>query len=272
MRALALLAATSGCATTWIASQAAGVPRIWDEHVREVAVPQPGVTERLTVTFPLELAPAAGATTATTTTAAAPATTPAQPAPFALTCSTDQDARDVVYHQAFRYGSFWKKSTAVWFLAEGAVGSVLLLASHGKIDDQVYGGYLAADAAVTGALFFLPREEIYRQDDRPVSTHVRDDCPPGLALAIDGTEYPVDAAGRLGDVGDAALDAWMKSPGPPIEVRIAGASQPLSIGPDARCEWLIWHDRTSCRAMTQPRQIVARIVVPPGTLISALTF
>jgi hypothetical protein len=266
--ALALLAATSGCATTWIASQAAGVPRIWDEHVREVAVPQPGVTERLTVTLPLELAPAAATTTAATT---APAP-PAPPAPFALTCSTDQDARNIVYHQAFRYGSFWKKSTAIWFLAEGAVGTALLLASHGKIDDQVYGGYLAADAAVTGALFFLPREEIYRQDDTPVSTHVRDDCPPGLALAIDGTAYPVDAAGRLGDVGDAALDAWMKSPGAPIEVRVAGASQPLSIGPDARCEWLASHDKAACQAMTSPRQIVARIVVPPGTLISALTF
>ena len=272
-----LLAMTSGCATSWIATQATGTARIWDEHVREVDVPQPGITERLTVTLPLEPVYASTSTSASTGTgpSTGPSTStlaPAKPEPFALTCSTDQDGHDLVYHQAFRYGGFWKKSTAISFLVEGALASALLLTAHGKIDNQVYGGYFAADAAVTGALFFLPREEIYRQDDRPVSTHVRSDCPDGLALEIGGTEYPVDAAGRLGELGDAALDAWMKVPGAPIEVRIGGARQVISLGPDARCAWLRTHDGQACMATTEPRDAVARVIVPPGALVSALRF
>ena len=51
MAAIFLL--TSGCATSWIASQAADKPQIWDEGVHEVAVPQPGITEKLTVSLPL---------------------------------------------------------------------------------------------------------------------------------------------------------------------------------------------------------------------------
>ena len=264
--AMLALAATSGCATTWVITQASGTPRVWDEHVREVDVPEPGITERLTVTLPLRIdyVPAD---------AAAPGQPAAPPKPrvFALTCSTDQDAQDVVYHQAFRYGSFWKKSTAVFFLAEAAGASLLLLAGDGKVDDQVYGGFLAADAAVSGALFFLPREEIYRHDDKPVSTHVRSDCPDGLALAIDGTEYPVDAAGRLTDVGQTALDDWMKQAGPPIEVHLGGASQPLPLGPDERCIWRRAHDAAACTVMTSPHEVTAQIIVPPGTL-TALSF
>ena len=269
----AVLALASGCATTWTITQASGTQRIWDEHVREVDVPEPGITERLTIDMPVttQYEPVAAPAAGTTTAPPAPLPPP-KPLPFALACNVDQAAHDTVYHSAFRYGSFWKKSTAVFFLAEAASAAALLLAGDGQADDQVYGGALAIDAAVTGAIFFIPREEIYRREDRPISTHVRSDCPDGLALAIAGTEYPVDAAGRIGEVGDAALDDWMKRPAGPIEIHIAGASQPLPLGPDERCAWLRDKDHQTCPAASFPRGVTTSIVVRPGALVSALAF
>lgn len=216
--------ALSACATSWITTQATGTANIWDEHVREVAVPQPGLDERLDISVPLveqyEQAPGS----------AAP-----KPVPFAIACSTDQHGRDVVYHAAFRYGSFWKKATAVWFLAEAASASLLLLAGDGTIDDQVYGTLLAADAAVTGALFFLPREEIYRRDERDATTHVRSDCPDGLALQIGGDTFAIDAAGHIGEVGDAAFGEWKLAPTGELAVSLAGQTALLRVaGPSAR--------------------------------------
>ena len=113
----------SGCATTWIVTEAAGGQRALDESVHEVHVPQPGIEEHLTVTLPLAPQPVPG-------TQAVASTRPGQPtatAPFALTCAVAQSGHDIVYHQAFRYGSRWKKMTAAAFVIEGALGAVFWL-------------------------------------------------------------------------------------------------------------------------------------------------
>ena len=211
----------SGCATGWIATEAAGTQRVLDEDVHEVHVPQPGVDEHLTVTVPI-ITQYAGSGSA------------AQPLPFAIGCATEQKAHDLVYHQAFRYGSRWKKMTAIAFVVEGALGAAFLLTADAKHPDgYVYGGFLALDAAITAPLFFIPRKEIYRTDDVPVTTAVRSDCPDGLALEIGSDSFPVDAAGKIGELGEAALADWRKTPGPPLRVTIAGQERDVSCGPQA---------------------------------------
>jgi hypothetical protein len=241
----------SGCATGWIAVEAAGGQRALDEDVHEVHVPQPGVDEHLTVTLPL-------ATQYEGTGSAA------QPLPFALTCSTEQKAHDLVYHQAFRYGSRWKKMTAIAFVVEGAVGAAFLLtADSNHPGGYVYGGFLALDAAVTAPLFFIPRKEIYRSDDVPVTTAVRSDCPDGLALEIGGDTFPINAAGKLGELGDTALTEWMKAPSGPIRVTIAGQARDLPIGDAERCTWARDHQGI-CTTPGAPTASVT-IGVPAGT-------
>ena len=223
----------SGCGTAWIMTQASGTQGLWDEHVHEVAVPQPGVDERLTVTLPL--------------TSAAPAS--ATPAPHALTCTTAQHGHERVYHAAFRYGSSWKKATAVFFAMEAVGAATLLLAGDGQIDDQTYGALLAADAAITGAIFFIPRKEIYRSDERDAMTPVRSDCPDGLTVQIGGDTFAIDAAGRLGDVGEVALTEWLRTSAGELAVAFAG--QTALMQPNAG---------------PGPRSLGASFAVPEGTL------
>jgi hypothetical protein len=208
-RALSLVAlsgvALSGCATGWIMTQAVGGQRALDEGSHDVHVPQPGIEEHLTVS----MAPMADS----------------------LTCQVAQGGHDIVYHQAFRYGSRWKKTTAIAFLVEGALGAVLLLtASDKEPNNYLYGGFLALDAVVTAPLFFIPRKEIYRHDDVYVTTPVRTDCPEGLALEIDGNAYPIDAAGRVGELGTAALAEWAKTRASSLRVTLGGQERDLVAG------------------------------------------
>ena len=243
----------SGCATSWIALQASGTQRALDEGVHEVRVPQPGVDEHLTVSLPL----------ATQVTGAGSA---AQPAPFALTCTTEQQAHDVVYHQAFRYGSRWKKMTAFAFVLEGALGAALLLTADSQHPDgYLYGGFFALDAAITAPLFFIPRKEIYRTDNALVTTPVRSDCPDGLALEIAGDTFPIDAAGKISDVGEAALAAWMKAPSGAIRVTVAGQARDLYIDEGGRCTWLRDHGGTPCSSYSPATTASVVIGVPAGT-------
>lgn len=269
----AVVASSAGCATAWLVTQATNTPRVWDESVREQVVPQPGIDERLTVTLPLvtEYEPVA-----TPTQPGATMAPPAAPVarPFALTCSADQQARDTVYHSAFRYGSRWKKGMLLMFLAEGAAGAALLLLAADKPENVLIGGFFAIDAIGTGALVFAPRKEIYRHDERPVLTHLRSDCPDGLALVLGGEPFPIDAAGKLGEVGDAALADWMAQPAGPLELEIAGQRRALPIGAAELCAWQRDHQRGAAgpsAACSQafgvtPRVTAATIVVPAGTL------
>jgi len=187
---------------------------VWDEGINEVHVPQPGVQEHLVVTLPLTSQVGSAAQS------------------LALTCAVDQTGHDLVYHQAFRYGSRWKKMTALAFVLEGALGAVFLLtATNEKPDGYVYGGFLALDAVVTAPLILIPRKEIYRTDDAAVTTPLRSDCPEGLALEIGSDTFPVDAVGHLGELGDAALAQW--KPGAPIRATIAGQERDLVCGPQS---------------------------------------
>ncbi|HSN27673.1 MAG TPA: hypothetical protein VLT45_15380 [Kofleriaceae bacterium] len=192
----------SGCATGWIVTEASGQQRLLDEQVHEVRVPEPGVEEHLTVSL--------------------------LPNATAFTCAVDQTAPERVYHQAFRYGSRWKKTAAVMFVLEAAAGAALLLtADQQHADNYVYGGFFALDGALTLPLIFIPRKEIYRTDDTVTTTAVRGDCPEGLAVTIGADTYPVDATGGIGDLGRAALAANTA----PLRVSVAGQERDLYVQP-----------------------------------------
>jgi hypothetical protein len=248
----------SGCATSWIITQAAGGQRALDEGVHDVHVPQPGVEEHLTVTLPL----------APQSTVAQAGQTPTM-LPFALTCAVAQSGHDIVYHQAFRYGSRWKKTTAIAFFAEGAIAALgLLTATADKPAGYLYGGFFAADAVLTAPLFFIPRKEIYRSDDVAVTTPVRSDCPDGLALEIGSDTFPIGAAGTLGELGETALGDWMNAPNGPLRVDIAGQARDLPIDDGARCTWQHNHGGTCMPVYGTPVLAAVTIPVAAGTLTS----
>ncbi len=257
---LALAGSLSGCGTFWVATQAFGAQSVWDEGVREVSVPQPGVQERLAVNLPLA---ADYPQTATGQTGTAPL-------PFALTCRTDQRAKDVVYHSAFRYGKRWKWMAGLSVLVEGAIAAAFIaIRQPEKPQNLGFGVYMAADALLTTGLFFIPRKEIYRHDDRPIVTPVRSDCPEGMTLAIGGERFPVDAAGRIGEVGDAALDAWMSAPSGPLLLEVAGQTRTFDVGYAEQCVWQRDHHRdrpATCTAGVALRSLLVAIEVPVGTL------
>ncbi|MGN6109314.1 MAG: hypothetical protein ACTHU0_29675 [Kofleriaceae bacterium] len=276
---VAFAVAGSGCATTWLVTHATDSTRLWDESVREQVVPRPGVEERLTVTMPLapQLAPAPATATANGQSGAqAAAATPRAELPFALRCVSEQRASDDVYHSAFRYGKRWKTGTAVMFLAEGAAATALLLAGKRESAEPIYGAFFALDAIGTAALFFAPRREVYRKDARATTTQVRSDCPEGLVLVIGGDSFPVDAAGRIGEVGEVALDDWMAAPSGPLLLQFAQQTIDLRIGAAEQCAWSRYRARgaaSTCSAspgMTAlPRDAQGSIVVPVGTLTVA---
>lgn len=253
LAALAVLAlALPGCFTTWATLRVAGYPGAGEENVREERVPLPGISETLVVTLPLENVSATD---------------------VRFRCAVDQHGRDAVYRAAYRYGRGWKKATAIMFVAEAALGSVLLLTT--PRDHESYaaymlgGGLLAVDALGTGALFFAPRKEVFARTEVPVTTHVRDACPEGLVLEVGGESLPVNAAGRLGDAATAAFDQWMQSPTGSLVVSYGGRSALVTVGENERCEW---RRQRSENPLAQPpcavtvSVLAARIDVPAGTL------
>ncbi|HEU0035009.1 MAG TPA: hypothetical protein VFQ53_30495 [Kofleriaceae bacterium] len=268
MRALILILAVAhgGCFTSWAITQSTGNQRILDEGVREERVPLPDVRERLHVRLPL--------TPTYPATAVQPAA-PADPLPFALECDSTQSARDAVYHSGFRYGKGWKKGTALMFLLEaGAAATYYFLADRTKPENQLATGFFGLDAIGTAALFFVPRKEIYRSDVVPVSTHVRSDCPAGLLIDIAGETFPVDAAGRIGELGLAALDGWMQAPTGPLRLTFGDRTIDLNIRASEQCAWNRARHAgeradQGCTMISSVGSVVADLEVPLGTLTRA---
>lgn len=244
----ALAATTTGCFTSFVVVQASGLQRSLDEGGRDETVPQPGVDERLAVSIPLAIEYDLDASVANQTNPDLVAPQHKTARSFALTCSTKQFATDRVYHSAFRYGSRWKKSTAIAFLVEaGASALFLLLDSKRDLSDPMKandrtgllaGGFLAIDAIGTAAIAFIPRKEVFTVDDKAVVTPVRDDCPEGLVLEVAGDTFPVDALGRIGELGEVALDDWMKAPTGTIALTFEGRALPLRIEAREQCAWM----------------------------------
>jgi hypothetical protein len=279
--ALALAAGSGGCFTAWVGTQASGKQQVWDERVRQERVPLPGIEESIDVSLPLARqyppppAPDPAQAGAAPQDGAAPPPAPAPaapqaPLPLELRCDTAQRARDEVYRQAFRYDRRWRLITTAAFALE-AVGATMLLLSAQDPVNMVYGGALAVDAVGTGIIRFLPRKEIYRKDVVDVSTPIRTDCPDGTVLEIGGEPYPVDAAGRVGELAEEALDQWMRAPVGTLRVRVRGWSAELPVRDEDRCAWNRSRGAAqACGSMFEaPAQAVsARLLVPVGALSS----
>ncbi len=270
MRALiaaSLLSTLTGCFSFWGLSQITGAQSAWEQNVREERVPLPGVEENLVVTLPLgfEYEPAPYRSSTDTTPAPAPVVKP-----FAITCNAHQRGRDTVYRSAFRYGSRWKKFTAISFLAESAIATAVLLGGdRTTAKTQLWGGFFAVDAIGTAAIFFIPRKEIYQQTEKTVITPLRTDCPDRLVLEIGGDSFPINAAGRLGELGDAALDQWMAQPTGALQVSLDGRTALLLVGANEQCAWnRARHPERApgCNAYASPREVTVSLPLPLGTL------
>lgn len=239
--ALGLALGVTGCFASWGAVQISGNQRMLEEGAREVSVPLPGVKEVLAVRLPL----ADGTRSPSGTTAAgAGAATNATPRVLELGCETTQHARNDVHRSAFRYGKKWKYATATMFVLEAATATAAYFLDRENPQNQLAAGVLAIDALGTAALFFAPRKEIYRTEVQDAANRIRTDCPDGLALDIGGEVYPVDAAGRIGELGAAALDAWMQAPGAPVRIAYAGRTVDVPLGPPEVCVWNNSHHPT----------------------------
>lgn len=269
---LPLLLATSGCFSSWAITQAAGGQRILDEGVREERVPMPDVRERLHVAMPLapqfRRVDAPATSTATTT---ARTTVADEPQPFAFECRSTQTASDTVYRSGFRYGGRWKKVAAVMFAIEAGLAAAYYFgADREKPGNQLAAGFFGLDAVGTAALFFVPRKETYRREVAPVYSQIRSDCPAGLLLEIAGTTFPVDAAGRIGELGEAALDDWMRAPSTaPVRLTFRDRVIDLRLGQAEACTWnrLRHQDQSTCPAYwASAVAIAATLEVPMGTL------
>lgn len=273
MRALitttVLAALSGGCFSFWGLTQITGTQSAWEQDVREESVPVPGVEENLVVSFPLgfEYEPAPYRSSADTSPPPAPVMKP-----FALSCTANQRGRDTVYRSAFRYGSRWKKFTAISFLAESAIATAVLLGGdRSNVKTQMWGGLFAVDAIGTAAIFFIPRKDIYQKQEKTVITPLRTDCPDGLVLEIGGDSFPINAAGRLGELGDAALDQWMAAPNGTIQFSLDGRSTLLLVGANEQCAWNRAHhpelsQRCGAYSMALPRAVTGSLSVPLGTL------
>ncbi len=269
--AVAVALASSGCFTSWAITEGAGQQKLLDESVHESAVPSPGAREALEVRLPL--AQAYEAPVVTTAPATPGVFTPAAPAakrPLALVCQVTQRGDDTVYHAAFRYGSTWKKTAAVFFVLEAATAALIYASDTKDPSTQLAAAAVALDTLGTGIIAFAPRKEVYRTERRPDVTVVRQDCPDGLALAIGGESYPVDAAGRVGELGEAALDEWMRDPRAPVGLTLGGQDARLPLGADDVCGWNLQHHPDARCVQRLPRVDVAvTLAVPLGTLTRA---
>ncbi len=266
---VSLLSMLSGCFSFWGLSQLTGTQSAWEQNVREESVPMPGVDESLVVTLPLgfEYEPVPYRSSTDTTPPPAPVVKP-----FAIACSANQRGRDTVYRSAFRYGSRWKKLTAISFLAESAIAAAVLLGGDRSTPKtQLWGGFFAIDAIGTAAIFFIPRKEIYRKDEKTVITPIRNDCPDGLMLELGGDSFPINAAGELGELGDAALDQWMAAPTGALQVSLDGRTTLLFVGANEQCAWNRAHhpeltQRCGAYGQVLPREASGSLSVPLGTL------
>ena len=201
---LALAVSSTGCFSTWVGLQATGHPGAVDENVREERVPQPGVREHLAVTLTAD---------------------------GHFKCTATQTATDVVYHSGYRYGSKWKKGAAIMVLAEAALATALYFSNPDdpgkRMSYRIGAGFFALDAIGTAAIAFIPRKEIYREQSVAVSTPVRDVCPEDLSVQIAAETYPIDAAGSVGELGEAALAEWQRTPNSQLLVDFAGRTSPV---------------------------------------------
>ena len=285
---VAIAATSTGCFTTWAVSRAMGAPP-WEEGVREEVVPLPGVAEQLTVTLPLQPPPQATSSTPTSSTPSSStpsSSTPASTAgaapvaaamPFALQCALHQQGTDSVYHSGIVHGRKWKIATGMAVLFEAAAGAAFLLTAddaaepQDRLEGKLAGGFLSLDAIGSAVLFFLPRREVVRTDQRVTRTPVRGDCPDGLTLDIGGDSFVIDAAGRIGEVGDTALAAWMQQPVGPLLVSLDGRSHALRVGAAEQCAWQRVREpgrTTACAGAPSTRvdDVAAVFDVPVGSL------
>ncbi|HLL23535.1 MAG TPA: hypothetical protein VK427_15465, partial [Kofleriaceae bacterium] len=189
-------------------------------------------------------------------------------------CTSTQTATDTVYRSGFRYGRRWKVVAAAMFVLEGSTAAFMYFGDNrDKVDTQLAMGFLALDAIGTAVIALIPRKEVHRRDEEPVTSPLRTGCPAGLLVEIAGETFPVDAAGRIGEIGEAALDEWMRAPSPAgVRVSYHNRTVDLQIGQNELCTWNRdrHQDQSACPSYwAQSPMVSANLEVPLGTLTRA---
>ena len=193
-----LLATTSGCFASWGTVQAMGKPHELDTGGREERVHAADVREFLHVTVLF---------------------IPRENAPVEIGCNTTQVATDTVHSSVFRYGGGFRKAAAIAFAVEAGIAAAIYFgADHENTGAMITAGVFAADALGSAALVMVPRKEISGRAEVKVSTPIRTDCPDGMTIEIAGETFPIDAAGHIGELGEAAHEAWKHAPMQPMHI------------------------------------------------------
>lgn len=215
MRLALVLVLTSGCFSSWAVTQAVGGQRVLDERTRTERVPLDDARERMHVLMPF-----------------------AATQPYAFECRTTQTATDEVHRSGFRYGATWKKvAFAMFALEAGAAAAIYFAADLEKPENVAWAGFFAADALGTAVIGFAPRKELYRRDAVPVHTSIRTDCPDGIRVELGAETFALDATGRIGELGDAALETWRRDlSAPPARVIYGDRALDVRIGMSATFE------------------------------------
>ncbi|MCP4448488.1 MAG: hypothetical protein GY811_24570 [Myxococcales bacterium] len=272
MRAMAMtalclaLVSASGCATSWAIN--GGKP--FEEKVRKEIVPEGSVDETLHITlFPAGAPIAAGtaqASTAQASTAQPRGGTVATHTTLrnipSLQCRLSQSG-DETEHRSYRlYGSTWKKTAALAFVAEAALAAAYLLKSDPEVADTAFGAYMAADALGTGVLAFFPRRDRFRSTRSRESLDIHQLCPPGLNIEVAGRRISVDRNGKLEDNADEYLrEHFERSLGPvAVHINLGQRGQfqsQLELNKGVTCGWARSTSHPDVNRFCQPP--------PPGT-------
>ncbi|MGE0550546.1 MAG: hypothetical protein AB7O24_14185 [Kofleriaceae bacterium] len=244
---------TSGCATIWTIGKVAGTDLAPSENVREVSVPKPGVTERLTVFLDGDR----------------PNRAPHAPEPLVrLSCHVDQLGPEDLYRSESVYASGWKWSMLAGVLVEGLAAAALYASRDEEPGAEYAAGLFAVDAVASAGLLLLqPRKDLFTHEQRVVTTRVRSTCPEGVSLDIAGNTFRVDSTGDIGELGSTALGEWMNEPTGAVIVRFETRTAEFRIGDAQRCEWLRRRDPKAAQSCVSygAAPMFVKLDLPVGT-------
>ena len=237
---LACVAPASGCATSWAVSEITTGEAPLRDGVRVETVPVPGVKERLQIGLKLVMTvPTPAADPASAAPASAAAGEPARPHTPGLrvSCAVTQTGRDTTYTAATEYGPTFKKFAAAFMLLEGAGAALFLLGKQPLADRIVFGGFLTVDALGSGLLLLVPKRDHYDKIERETTIPIRNECPPGLTIDLDGQPVAVGPAGDIDDDGQRLFEQHMVRSPLPLRVHVGDRAADAFVDRNDRCLW-----------------------------------